>query len=92
VRDVTAHDTITDSLVDEMGMKMTGLVHCTGPGMDDLRTRHAEGLGVLSRHRSAVYDAIDVDQAQAEVARHGDTMRTLLDAMDVAVDAMGCDP
>lgn len=46
----------------------------------------------MSRHCSAGDYADDVDEGRAEVTRHGGTTRTLLDAMDLAVDTMGCDP
>lgn len=86
------HQRVTDDLMDAMGMEMVGLDQCTGPGMEELRTRHAEAIGELGRHHELVDAISDVDSARAEILRHGDAMRTVLDAMDIAVDGMECDP
>jgi hypothetical protein len=86
------HEAIAYDLMTDMGMEVDDSDHCTGFGMIELRARHADGLGEMGRHASAIDDAVDLDPAMVEVERHVTVMRLVFDAMDLAVDTMECVP
>ncbi|MBZ0231442.1 MAG: hypothetical protein K8M05_03765 [Deltaproteobacteria bacterium] len=88
--EMTRHDAMMDDLMDDMGMAMDGMSHCTGAGMQDLRGMHDDVDGEMTGHRTAMDAATELAAAATEVDRHVGAMHAMLDGMDAATARMGC--
>ncbi len=88
--EMTRHDALMDHLMDDMGMQMDGMSHCTGAGMQDLRGMHEDAEGEMTGHRTAMAATTELAAAATEVDRHVDAMHMMLAGMGAATARMGC--
>lgn len=84
------HDLGMSAMMGDMESMMAGMSHCGGAGMNDLRDMHDAMISELGGHQSVIAQLAELPPAKAEVTRHVDAMRGMLDDMRGATAQMGC--
>lgn len=88
--EMSRHEGAMAPMMDGMAMEMGEMSHCSGAGMQDLRTMHAGMAGEMGTHRAAMEDSLDVSTAMDEVGRHSQAMEDMLGDMQNAMGDVDC--